>query len=121
MAASPAGPAPTTTTSISAAAQVRERNEIAASAPVPATKPRLDNVRLRIIAEQAARDAGDPDLVPHWIARGCSRVERHVPCHGDPLRPRVIVSAPSILKGSEVGSLNLDAGVPGGRERSAVD
>ena len=30
-------------------------------------------------AEQAARDAGEPDLVPHWIAHGCCRVERHVP------------------------------------------
>ena len=30
-------------------------------------------------AEQAARDAREPDLMPHWIARGCCRVERHVP------------------------------------------
>ena len=30
-------------------------------------------------AEQAARNAGEPDLVPHWIAHGCCRVERHVP------------------------------------------
>ena len=30
-------------------------------------------------ADQAARDAGDSDLVPHWIASGDCRVERHVP------------------------------------------
>ena len=30
-------------------------------------------------AERAARDAHEPDLVPHWIARGSCRVERHVP------------------------------------------
>ena len=30
-------------------------------------------------ADRAARDAGEPDLVPHWIASGQYRVERHVP------------------------------------------
>ena len=30
-------------------------------------------------AERAAREAGDSDLVPHWIASGHCRVERHVP------------------------------------------
>ena len=30
-------------------------------------------------AERAAREAGDSDLVPHWIAPGNCRVERHVP------------------------------------------
>ncbi len=30
-------------------------------------------------ADRAAREAGDPDLVPHWIASGECRVERHVP------------------------------------------
>ena len=30
-------------------------------------------------AEEAARVAGKPDLVPHWIAEGHCRVERHVP------------------------------------------
>ena len=30
-------------------------------------------------ANQAARVADDPDLVPHWIASGDCRVERHVP------------------------------------------
>ena len=30
-------------------------------------------------ADQAAREAGDSDLVPHWIADGECRVERHVP------------------------------------------
>ena len=30
-------------------------------------------------AEEAARVAGAPDLVPHWIAEGHCRVERHVP------------------------------------------
>ncbi len=30
-------------------------------------------------ANQAAREAGDSDLVPHWIASGNCRVERHVP------------------------------------------
>ena len=30
-------------------------------------------------AEQEARGAGESDLVPHWIAHGCCRVERHVP------------------------------------------
>ena len=30
-------------------------------------------------ADQAARDAGEPDLVPHWIAHGDFQVERHVP------------------------------------------
>ncbi len=30
-------------------------------------------------ANQAARDAGKPDLVPHWISEGDCRVERHVP------------------------------------------
>ena len=30
-------------------------------------------------AERAARDAGEPDLVPHWIAPGDCRVQRHVP------------------------------------------
>ena len=30
-------------------------------------------------ADQAARDADEPDLVPHWIARGDCRVERYVP------------------------------------------
>ena len=31
------------------------------------------------LADRAARDARDPDLVPHWIASGDCRVERHVP------------------------------------------
>ena len=31
------------------------------------------------LADRAARDANDPDLVPHWIASGDCRVERHVP------------------------------------------
>ena len=31
------------------------------------------------LAERAARDAGESDLVPHWIAHGPHRVERHVP------------------------------------------
>ena len=31
------------------------------------------------LADRAARDARDPDLVPHWIAAGDCRVERHVP------------------------------------------
>ncbi len=30
-------------------------------------------------AEEAARAAGEPDLVPHWIAHGSCRVERNVP------------------------------------------
>ena len=30
-------------------------------------------------ADRAAREAGDSDLVPHWIASGDCRVERHVP------------------------------------------
>jgi len=30
-------------------------------------------------ADQIARDAGKPDLVPHWILEGDCRVERHVP------------------------------------------
>ena len=30
-------------------------------------------------ADRAAREAGDSDLVPHWIASGECRVERHVP------------------------------------------
>ena len=30
-------------------------------------------------ADQAAREAGESDLVPHWIASGDCRVERHVP------------------------------------------
>ena len=30
-------------------------------------------------ADRAARNAGDTDLVPHWIAAGDCRVERHVP------------------------------------------
>ena len=30
-------------------------------------------------ADCAAREAGDSDLVPHWIASGECRVERHVP------------------------------------------
>ena len=31
------------------------------------------------LADRAARDAHDSDLVPHWIAAGVCRVERHVP------------------------------------------
>ena len=31
------------------------------------------------LAERAARDTGESDLVPHWIAHGPHRVERHVP------------------------------------------
>ena len=31
------------------------------------------------LADRAARDANDSDLVPHWIASGDCRVERHVP------------------------------------------
>ena len=31
------------------------------------------------LADQAARDAGESDLVPHWIAPGDCAVERHVP------------------------------------------
>ena len=31
------------------------------------------------LADQAARAAGESDLVPHWIAPGEHRVERHVP------------------------------------------
>ena len=31
------------------------------------------------LAEQAARAADDPDLVPHWIAHGKHKVQRHVP------------------------------------------
>lgn len=31
------------------------------------------------LAERAARDAGESDLVPHWIAHGPHCVERHVP------------------------------------------
>ena len=30
-------------------------------------------------ADRAAREARDSDLVPHWIATGDWRVERHVP------------------------------------------
>ena len=30
-------------------------------------------------ADRKAREAGDSDLVPHWIASGDFRVERHVP------------------------------------------
>ena len=30
-------------------------------------------------ADRAARDAGESDLVPHWISHGNCRVERHVP------------------------------------------
>ena len=30
-------------------------------------------------AHREARDAGESDLVPHWIAAGDCRVERHVP------------------------------------------
>ena len=35
--------------------------------------------RMFELADQAARAGGESDLVPHWIAPGAHRVERHVP------------------------------------------